>query len=101
MPLTVHCSCNTMQCMKNDDQITLRVARDVAAALEQRARERRVPKSQLVREALEAYLAGPPREDAAETWSRVAPLVGSVALDPGSAERDALARRLRAHNWRS
>lgn len=45
-----------------EDQVTFRLPRAVARVLARRARERGVPKSQLVREALETYLAGPVAE---------------------------------------
>jgi hypothetical protein len=69
--------------------------------IRQRARDQRVPKSRVVRDAIEAYLGASPPPDPAELWARVAPLVGSVSLDRAAAERDALARQIRAHNWRS
>lgn len=40
------------------------------------------------------------REDPATTWARLAPLVGSIAIDSDAAERDALAAQIRRHNWR-
>lgn len=83
-----------------DDQLTLRLPRELAKALAQRARERGAAKSQLVREALEAYLAGGAAADPQAAWQRVAHLVGSVALDPAAIERDALAHQIRSHNWR-
>jgi hypothetical protein len=83
-----------------DDQLTLRLPRELSRALDRRARERGVPKSQLVREALQAYLAGAPTEDPAAAWRRVAPMVGSLSLDAAAIERDALATQVRAHNWR-
>jgi hypothetical protein len=82
-----------------DDQITLRLPRALARALADRARQRAVPKSLLVREALEAYLAAPTALHGAG-WERVGEMVGSLALDPAAIERDALAQQLRAHNWR-
>jgi len=82
-----------------DDQVTLRLPRELARSLARTARARGVPKSQLVREALQAYLV---TETAAEgeAWARVAPLVGSLALDPTAVEREALSRQMRSHNWR-
>ena len=82
-----------------DDQLTLRLPGALGRMLAQRAREQGVPKSQLVREALEAYLATATAVPGA-AWQAVAPLVGSLALDRARSGRDALARQMRAHNWR-
>ncbi|MFQ6047418.1 MAG: ribbon-helix-helix protein, CopG family [Gemmatimonadales bacterium] len=83
-----------------DDQITLRLPRGLARALARRARQLGVPKSRVVREALEAYLAGGTPEGGLPAWGRVQALIGAVELDPGKVEQDALARRIREHNWR-
>ncbi|MGH7718352.1 MAG: ribbon-helix-helix protein, CopG family [Gemmatimonadaceae bacterium] len=83
-----------------DDQLTLRLPKELARVLARRARARRVAKSQLVREALQAYLGDVPPADPGAAWRRVAPLVGSIALDAAAIERDALAGQVRAHNWR-
>lgn len=83
-----------------DDQLTLRLPRSLARALSRQARERGLPKSQLVREALQAYLAGGPASDPADAWRRAAALVGTLALDGAAIERDAIAAQMRAHNWR-
>lgn len=83
-----------------DDQLTLRVPGQLARSLARRARERDVPKSQIIREALERYLADAPSGPPVAVWERVAPLVGSIALDSAAASHDALAAQLRAHNWR-
>lgn len=87
--------------LQMEEQVTFRLPREVARLLARRARERGVPKSRLVREALTAYLAGP----AAETSpmgvrQRIAPFLGAVILDRASLERDALARQIRRRNWR-
>ena len=95
----MHPICTTMHVMK-EDQLTLRVPAALARALTQRARERDVPKSQVVREALERYLGEAPVEHPSAVWERAAAYVGSVSLDRGSTTRDALAAQLRAHNWR-
>ena len=84
----------------HDDQVTLRIPRELARRLRQQARERGVPSSQIVREALQFYLGGGMPEDPATAWSRVAPLVGSLSIDSAAVERDALAAQLRRHNWR-
>jgi len=84
-----------------DDQVTLRLPRATAALLAERARERGVVKSQIVREALEAYIVAPAPMNADAAWARVAPLVGSLSLDRAASHRDALAKRIRQHNWRA
>jgi hypothetical protein len=85
----------------HDRQVTLRIGAGIERALREYAREQRVPKSQVVREALRAYLAVPSGVDASTAWKRVAPMVGSLSLDPAEIERDSLARQIRAHNWRT
>lgn len=86
-----------------DEQITLRLPGSLRRRIARAARARRVPQSQLVREAVESYLAADTPPDAATSWARVSHLAGSIELDHSldhSRERDALARQLRAHNWR-
>jgi metal-responsive CopG/Arc/MetJ family transcriptional regulator len=81
------------------DQSSFRLPRALTQALARVARERGIPKSEVVREALQAYLIDRAADpDAA--WHRVAPMVGSVQLDAAEIERDALARQVKAHNWR-
>ena len=81
------------------DQSSFRLPKVLTHALNRIARERGVPKSQVVREALQAYLVGT-ATDADAAWRRVAPMIGSVTLDAREIERDALARQIKAHNWR-
>ena len=81
------------------DQTSFRLPKDLLRELTRAARERGVPKSQLVREALQAYLVGSP-VNPDETWARVSHLVGSVSLDQGAIDQDRLAREIRRHNWR-
>jgi hypothetical protein len=88
-----------MHCMKNT-QLTLRMDRDLIDAIEKAARGRRVPKAQVVREAIEAYIADKAAATDAGAWQRVESMVGSLSLDRAAQRRDALARQLRAHNWR-
>ena len=88
-----------MHCM--DNQLTLRVPADLARRLAARAKAGGVKRSQVVREALQMYLASAPEQ--ARTTSvkeRLAPYIGAVTLDAPSAERDELSQRLRSHNWR-
>jgi hypothetical protein len=66
------------------------------------ARQRGVPKSQLVREALEQYLAGASSGHAAQPMSvreRSAPYIGAIRLPEGSAD-DEISVRIRRNNWR-
>jgi Arc/MetJ-type ribon-helix-helix transcriptional regulator len=86
--------------MENDEQLTLRLPADLARALRRLARERKITRSSVVREAVQAYLAAEKTPDADVAWRQVAPLVGSVRLDRAAVEQDALARRIRDHNWR-
>lgn len=85
-----------------DDQVTFRVPRDLARALARRAKERGVPKSQVVREALARYVAGgqAAEPDAEELWRRVQPFIGSMSIDEAAVDADEWAREIRRHNWR-
>jgi hypothetical protein len=83
-----------------EEQLTFRISRELARALARRSRERAVPRAQVVREALVAYLGGGPVPQQGAAWQRVRGLVGALALDPAAAEADVLARRIRAQNWR-
>ena len=99
--LTSHCECTTMHCM--DEQLTFRIPPELARLLIRRARERGVPRSLVVREALAGYLADAPPASApspAGPWGRLDRFVGAVKLDPAKVESDELARRVRDHNWR-
>lgn len=98
-PIDTQCECTTLHCM-HDDQVTLRIPRELARQLRQQARERGVPSSQIVREALQSYLGATMSEDPTATWARLEPLVGSLSIDSTAIERDALAAQLRRHNWR-
>ena len=82
-------------------QLTLRLPAALARQLDQRARAAGVKRSQLVREAIAAYLRtdAEPRT-APAVREQVAPFLGALQLDRKAAERDELTRRLRRHNWR-
>ena len=84
-----------------DAQLTLRVPADLAKRLAARARQTGVKRSQVVREALQAFLATSgvaPRTTSVR--ERLEPYIGAVSLDAPALERDDLTRRLRSHNWR-
>ena len=81
------------------DQVTLRIPPDLAKALAARARATGVKRSQVVREALRAFL-GSPMAPTAAVHERIGRYVGAVSLSGPDRERDALTERLRAHNWR-
>lgn len=83
------------------EQTTFRLPTALAAALARRARERGVPKSHLVREALEQYLAASEPLDAARVRERSAPYLGALRLHAGRMGDDPGARLIREHNWRS
>lgn len=87
-----------------DDQLTFRIPPELARLLNRRARDRGVPRAIVVREALAGYLAEAPPADppaSARSWDQVERFVGAVKLDPAKLEADALARRVRDHNWRA
>jgi hypothetical protein len=85
----------------NNEQLTLRLPAELAKALEGEAKERGVPRSQLVREALHAYLGATPHPGPGRaTWDRIAPYQGAVSLSPEDADAAEVARRIREHNWR-
>jgi len=91
-----------------DDQVTLRLPRELARRLARRARELGEPKSHVVREALQQYLAPlpaplpapEPEPTGAKLWDRVKHMVGAVPLDREASERDEIAKQIRDHNWR-
>ena len=83
------------------DQTSFRLPTPLARALARVARARGVPKSQLVREALERYLAEEePERSPAAVKERSAPYIGSVRLDAGALAHDPTARMIRQRNWR-
>lgn len=84
-----------------DEQLTLRLPRDLARRLAQRARAAGVKRSLVVREALAAYLAEPSVPPPARSVKeRLAKYIGAVTLDEAAIKRDPVARRIRANNWR-
>lgn len=83
------------------EQTSFRLPAEMLREVERVARERGIPKSQLVREALERYLTKPaPGESGVlSVQDRTAPFIGSINLSgPGDAE--AIADRVRRRNWR-
>lgn len=85
-----------------DDQLTLRLSTDLARALERRARERGVPRSQLVREAIQHYLtSAPSAPEQADIWHRLARFQGVAPLDEEAVHAHPLARQIEDRNWRT
>jgi len=83
------------------DQTSFRLPNALARALARVARARGVPKSQLVREALERYLAEEePGRSPAPVKERSAPYIGSIRLDTRALAQDPTARMIRQRNWR-
>jgi len=83
------------------DQTSFRLPTALARALSRAARARGVPKSQLVREALERYLAAEePAKSPPAVRDRSAPYIGAVRLDAGKLAADDTARMIRQRNWR-
>jgi hypothetical protein len=84
-----------------DDQVTFRIPTELARALSRSARMRGVPKSQLVREALRAYLGqGSATPDRATILKRLDAYRGIASLDHAAIEADPIARQIYEHNWR-
>ena len=83
-----------------DSQLTLRLPQDVVRAIARLARERGVAKSQVVREAIQQYVAAEPASISGATWDRVKHMVGSLGANRAASERDQIARMIRKHNWR-
>ena len=91
--------CITLHCM--DSQLTLRIPTALARRLAAHAKATGAKRSQVVREALQAFLELPAdRPRSPSVRERIGSYIGAVSLDRPSAERDDLARRLRSHNWR-
>lgn len=84
-------------------QTSFRLPVELLRMLTRTAKQRGVPKSQLVREALERYLAaGNPPEPRAPlaVRERTATYMGMIRLpDPDEAD-DPIAVRIRENNWR-
>jgi len=83
-----------------DSQITLRLPADLGRALARKAKAQRVPKSQLVREAVAKYLAEPEGmtdEQFAELNRR---FIGSQSLDHEAIMADPVARHIYERNFR-
>ncbi len=84
-----------------DDQLTLRIPKELARALNRSARQRGLPKSQLVREALREYLhAGIKRPGRATILKRLEAYRGIAPLDMEAIKTDPIARQILEHNWR-
>ena len=84
-----------------DDQTSFRLPREMLHELGRLSKERGVPRSQLVREALELYLSRPATDSPVLTVrDRSAPYIGMIDLTgPGDAE--SVADRVRRRNWRA
>lgn len=83
------------------EQTSFRLPREMLRELARVAKMRGVPKSQLVREALELYLTKPAAAESPglSMRDRSAPFIGSINLSgPGDAE--SIADRVRRRNWR-
>lgn len=82
-------------------QTSFRLPKEMLRELARRAKQRGVPKSQLVREALELYLGASESADAPvlTVRERSAPLIGSIDLS-GRTDGDVIAVRIRRQNWR-
>lgn len=81
------------------DQLTFRIPRELSRALQRRAKARGVPRSQVVREALSAYLAQTAPASKEELQRRLQRFMGVVSLPPIE-EADDLTRQIYEHNFR-
>lgn len=84
------------------DQTSFRLPPEMLRALGRLARQRGIPKSQLVREALEQFLAEqqtPQGPQSMTVRERSAPYIGSISL-AGSRESEDISVRIRKNNWR-
>lgn len=81
------------------EQTSFRLPDTLARALARAAEERGIPKSQLVREALEQYLAEGEPLPTDQVRERSAPYLGALQLDPCRADDDG-SRLIRERNWR-
>ena len=81
-------------------QTTFRLPTPLAQALTRLARERGVPKSQLVREALEQYLAQDEPPSPSQVRERTAPYIGALRLVAAKLRSDPGARLIRERTWR-
>jgi hypothetical protein len=84
------------------DQTSFRLPPEMLRALGRLARQRGIKKSQLVREALEQYLASqgtsPQDVQPMTLRERTAPYIGSINL--GSGDTEDITVRIRRQNWR-
>jgi hypothetical protein len=84
-----------------DQQTTFRLPRTLAKRLADQAKRRGVPKSLVVREALEAYLGvGVPVGGATLVREAAPEYLGSLALDREAVASDPVAAMIRERNWR-
>jgi len=82
-----------------ETQITVRVKASLGRRLARMAKERGVRRSDIVREALHAYLEGPASPGLGGPYERVADLIGSVRGGPsdlGARHREHLKKAFRA-----
>ena len=84
-----------------DQQTTFRLPKEMLRELARVAEDRGISKSQLVREALEVFLAEPLRKTPVLTVrDRSAPFIGAVDLT-GPGDSESVADRVRRRNWRA
>lgn len=86
--------------MEHEDQITLRLPKDLSRAIARQAKERHVPKAHLVREALAMYLGQGPAQLPDQVRERMEHFVGAVSYDTRRPGTDAVAARIYRHNVR-
>ncbi len=81
-----------------DTQLTVRLPADLTNKINEKARRLRLKKSDIVRQAVIAYLEGP--EETEKPYDRVKHLIGSIRSGAMSPSREDLIRTIRQHNFR-
>lgn len=82
------------------EQTTFRLPLALSRTLTRVAKERGVPKSHIVREALERYFYSEPHHGGLSVRERSAPYIGSLRLQQPAGAADELGALIRARNWR-
>lgn len=83
-----------------DTQLTLRLPKELGRRLNRQAKARGVKKSQLVREAVAAWLDSAEGPTAEEMWERAKPFIGVLSGNREAMMADPIARQMYERNFR-